>query len=194
MKLGIASLVGGVAMLFAVQAFASDVECKAVDPATKKVIADASASLVSKCNRKVREDVKKKMCTPGTKKLTYELQAVKNGKAQKPSERTVWCDGTSATDDDKDDKDEAETKPSTGGGDAKEGDKASVTAYLADGKTVVTVVACEVGALGPEYPKCVAKTKEKIKPTICKGKKGRQQFKYRMGDIKTVLGDNIDCG
>ncbi|CAN5922036.1 hypothetical protein BH11MYX4_BH11MYX4_27980 [soil metagenome] len=99
----------------------------------------------------------------------------------------------------------APSPPSSGGGsagskepaepkDAKHGTKASVTAYQMDGSTVLTVVPCEVGVVGPEYPKCVVAVKAKLKADLCKPPaKGPVKFKYRMGEIPQLLTDHVDC-
>jgi hypothetical protein len=72
----------------------------------------------------------------------------------------------------------------------------NVTAYDYEGKKVLLVVACERGALGPEYPSCVAKVKREVKDKACApgvGKviAGKTYFKYRMGAIKTLIADNV---
>ena len=79
--------------------------------------------------------------------------------------------------------------------DAKAGTKASVTAYQMDGTTVIAVVPCEVGAVGPEYPKCVVAVKAKLKADhLCKPPaKGAVKFKFRMGEIPQLLTDHVDC-
>lgn len=77
----------------------------------------------------------------------------------------------------------------------KAGGKASITAFQMDGTTVIEVVPCAVGVVGPEYPKCLGAVKAKLKADhLCKpGTKGPAKFKFRMGEIPQILTDHVDC-
>lgn len=75
----------------------------------------------------------------------------------------------------------------------------NITAYDYAGKTVLLVVECPRGSLGPEYPKCAARLRTEVREHVCKpgvGKEiaGKTHYKYRMGAIKTLLADSLVCG
>jgi hypothetical protein len=82
----------------------------------------------------------------------------------------------------------------------KVGSDATVTAYDYAGKRVLAVVACDRGALGPEYPSCIAETKRQVRHRVCQpgvGKVlgGRTYFRYRMGVLETLIADTVGvCG
>jgi hypothetical protein len=75
----------------------------------------------------------------------------------------------------------------------------NITVYDHAGKTVLLVVECERGSLGPEYPRCAQRAKADAQEQVCRpgvGKEiaGKTHYKYRMGAIKTLLADSVACG
>lgn len=74
----------------------------------------------------------------------------------------------------------------------------NITAYDHAGTSVLVVVECERGSLGPEYPRCVEKARAAAQDHVCRpgvGKQiaGKTYYKYRMGAIKTLLSDSVVC-
>ena len=74
----------------------------------------------------------------------------------------------------------------------------NITVYDHAGKSVLIVVECDNGSLGPEYPRCREKAKVDARDHVCRpgvGKKiaDRTHYKYRMGAIKTLLSDSVVC-
>ncbi|HTE51278.1 MAG TPA: hypothetical protein VK698_10450 [Kofleriaceae bacterium] len=75
----------------------------------------------------------------------------------------------------------------------------NITAYDYAGKSVLIVVECQRGSLGPEYPKCLERVRTEAYDHVCRpgvGKEiaGKTHYKYRMGAIKTLLSDSLACG
>jgi hypothetical protein len=74
-----------------------------------------------------------------------------------------------------------------------------ITAYDHAGKSVLLVVECSRGSLGPEYPRCLEQVRSQVRDEVCRpgvGKEiaGKTHYKYRMGAIKTLLSDSLACG
>jgi hypothetical protein len=74
----------------------------------------------------------------------------------------------------------------------------TITAYDHAGKSVLLVVECARGSLGPEYPRCLEQVRGQVRDQVCRpgvGKEiaGKTHYKYRMGAIKTLLSDSLDC-
>ena len=74
----------------------------------------------------------------------------------------------------------------------------NITVYDYVGASVLLVVECARGSLGPEYPRCLERVRAEARDQVCRpgvGKEigGKTHYKYRMGAIKTLLSDSIAC-
>lgn len=66
------------------------------------------------------------------------------------------------------------------------GTKGHVTAYEADGKTVIRVDSCPSKKLSFDYPTCGKKLRDDVKDLLCKRGKGPHKWKYQIGDSKQM--------